>query len=84
MSLFTVIKKIFLTNILGQKVVLSVRISDPSAVLGLHLIEIANFKKALRKLTRSRIPGFFFTLIDSFPDVSNLFLLILRRIHLCK
>lgn len=65
--------KKFLNNILGQRVVLSVRISDPATVLGLHLIEIANFKKPLRKLNRSRIPGIYLTLIDKFPDVSTFF-----------
>eukprot|EP00105_Crassostrea_gigas_P030488 XP_011452806.1 PREDICTED: von Willebrand factor A domain-containing protein 7 isoform X2 [Crassostrea gigas] len=55
----------------GQRVVLSVRISNPATVLGLHLIEIANFKKPLRKLNRSRIPGIYLTLIDKFPDVEN-------------
>lgn len=68
--------KKFLNNILGQRVVLSVRISDPATVLGLHLIEIANFKKPLRKLNRSRIPGIYLTLIDKFPDVSTFFLLV--------
>lgn len=53
---------------------MSVRISDPATVLGLHLIEIANFKKALRKLNRSRIPGIYLTLIDKFPDVSTFFI----------
>lgn len=54
---------------------LSVRISDPAAVLGLHLIEIADFKKVLRKLNRSRIPGIYLTFIDKFPDVSSFSLL---------
>ena len=57
--------------LLGQNIILSIRIHDPKAVLSLDVIEIANLRKSLTKLKRSRIPGIYLTSLLNFPKVSR-------------
>lgn len=57
--------------LLGQNIILSIRIHDPKAVLSLDVIEIANVRKSLTKLKRSRIPGIYLTSLSTFPKVSR-------------
>ncbi|XP_055997711.1 von Willebrand factor A domain-containing protein 7-like [Ostrea edulis] len=60
----------------GQKVLLSVRLNDPSAVMSLDSIKIGNLKQPLSKLRTSRFPGIYSTFISDFSEVKGVDVLV--------
>ncbi|XP_061182850.1 von Willebrand factor A domain-containing protein 7-like [Saccostrea echinata] len=58
--------------ITGKKVLLSVRINDPDAIISLDSIRIGNLKQALHKLKRGRMSGVYSTFISDFPKIQGL------------